>query len=347
MEILVPTNYIKNTYVYQLVNSLQKINGVKSVHTLVPWLFQDEIAFDFIHLQWPESIVSYKHLNNDSYNYINQCLNDWKKKGTKIVSTIHNEIPHRNKSSEAYRFYAMLYRHSDGILHMGEASKRMFQTSFSERVNNNATDVVIKHGNYDCFPNRISRAEARSVLKIPADRLVVASIGAIRSKLEYQLLRRVTNSLKKYDGLLLQIGSINPPDRFLVRHYKRNTIKRKANFRHFGSFVEDYRMQTFLNACDILLVPRVNTLNSGNVALGFTFGKIVMGTASGVIGEELIANGNPVFQNTSKQEISKTIDEAVSMIQTGLGEKNKDYAMTELNWDKLAEKYIAFYKSLK
>ena len=345
MKILIPTSFNKNPYVYQLVNALQKKNNVEVVHTLVPWLFQDEYHFDIVHLQWPESIISKKNFNEENIAYLDNCLNRWKKRGTRIIATIHNEIPHLNKREVAHQIYSMIYEHCDGLLHMGEISKKIFHKNY-QLDQKNTVEVVVRHGNYDCFPNSMSRSEARKILGIPNDTLTVTSVGVIRSEAEYQLLKRFTAALKKHSGILLQLGSINPPNGFLKRHFKRNNLIFKKRFKHCGSFVEDNKMQIYLNACDLLLIPRVESLNSGNVALGFTFGKLVMGPDYGVIGEELKATGNPVFKSISQRTINETLELAVSLLDSDISKNNRNFAMNELNWDKLADEYISLYDRL-
>jgi len=346
MNILIPTSFNKNPYIFQLVRALQKNSQVSTVHTLVPWFFQEDHHFDIVHLQWPESIISRNFFSAENVAYLRNRLEYWKGQGSAIVITVHNEIPHRSKSEVSFELYKTVYQHCDGIIHMGEASIAMLQHSFQLDLNG-VRQVVIPHGNYDCFPNTVTRTEARNELGIPEQQLVVASIGSIRNKDEYRLLKSVTRVLKKRDGLLLQVGSINPGYNAIRKNINRRFLQFKRNLRHCGSFVEDRKIQNYLNASDILLVPRVNTLNSGNVALGYTFGKIVMGPDSGVIGEELRRQGNPVFPDISERSISEAITHAIALLDTDAGNNNRRYARNALNWDDLASYYINFYQSLR
>ncbi len=63
---------------------------------------------------------------------------------------------------------------------------------------------------------------------------------------------------------------------------------------------------------DVLFIPIIKSLNSGNVALGNTFGKVVVGPNYGVIGEELEKLGNPVFD---VDQIEKTLKKAIESSQ--------------------------------
>ena len=345
MKILIPTSFNKNPYIFQLVRALQINREVSTVHTLVPWFFQDEHIFDIVHLQWPESIIPKKNFNPANISFFKERLQFWKSQGSRIVITVHNEIPHRDRSRVSHDLYSTVYQYCDGIVHMGESSRRVLNKSFKLDLNK-TREIIIRHGNYDCFPNFVSREEARIALNIPEDQLVVTSIDSIRSKGEYELLKSVSRTLKKRDGLLLQIGNINPGLNTIRKHIRRKLLILRNNIRHCGLYVEDHKMQYYLNACDILLVPRINNLNSGNVALGFTFGKVVLGQDSGVIGEELQQQKNPVFHDNSQKSVEKAMEQAIGLLKTDIGENNRRYALQELNWTVLTKQYMDFYKEL-
>lgn len=346
MNILIPTSYIKNPYIFQLVKALQNNSQVQLVQTLVPWLYEDEYPFDVVHLQWPESVFIKGDYDERDISVLMKRLEHKKKLGAKIVITVHNKIPHKGDNEKSNILYKKVYQLCDGVIHMGEVSKAIINESHTHDIKS-ARQTIIPHGNYEYFPNIVTRDEARKYLGITGSKIVVASIGAVRTDDEYRLIKTISKLLKKRDGLLLQIGHINTAkqNRF-ERFYKQRTLRLHKSIRQYGSYVADNEIQYYLNACDILLVPRVNTLNSGNVALGFTFGKIVLGPDCGVIGEDLKRQGNPVFRSIDEDDVTEALDHAIDLIITDTGKKNRDYAIKELNWDNLALQYLSFYKSL-
>ena len=228
---------------------------------------------------------------------------------------------------------------------MGESSKNIVKNDHANDLKS-ARQIIIPHGNYEYFPNNVSRNEARQYLRIPESKIVVASIGAIRTNDEYKLIKTVSKALRKRDGLLLQIGQFYSQKNRIESFIKKQSLKFQKNLREYGSYVADNEIQYYLNACDILLVPRVNTINSGNVYLGYTFGRIVLGPDYGVIGEDLKRQGNPVFHSIDEMEVSRALNHAIDLIHTDVGKKNKNYAIEVLNWDKLALEYLSFYKNL-
>ena len=345
MKILIPTSYIKNPYIFQLVKGLQKNKEVTIVQTLVPWLYQDDYSFDVIHLQWPESVFLTSNYNEKDISALERRLLFYKNQGARIVITVHNKVPHKGDKKKSYFLYKKVYQYCDGVIHMGESSKDIINKDHADDLES-ARQIIIPHGNYEYFPNSVSRKQARQYLGIPESNIVVASIGAIRSSDEYRLIKNVSKALRKRNGLLLQIGQIYSTKNRIKHLITIKSLKLQKNLRQFGSYVADSEIQYYLNACDILLVPRVNTLNSGNVALGYTFGRIVLGPDYGVIGEDLKRQGNPVFRSIDEMEVSQTLDHAIDLIHTDVGKNNKNYAIEELNWDRLTLQYLSFYKNL-
>jgi glycosyltransferase involved in cell wall biosynthesis len=105
-------------------------------------------------------------------------------------------------------------------------------------------------------------------------------------------------------------------------------------------------VQIYLKSADLLFIPRYNTLNSGNVALGFTFGKVVVGPDYGVIGETLKLTGNPVFDPYNLSSVSEAIRFGFESEQSDLAEKNLQYAQNELSWGAVAQKTVKAYQSI-
>ncbi len=123
-------------------------------------------------------------------------------------------------------------------------------------------------------------------------------------------------------------------------------VRRQKQVKVCEGFLPEDEVQDYLNAADILIIPRINSLNSGNVALGLTFGKVIVGPDTGVIGETLRATGNPVFDPQNRKSLAVALLLARDLLTTKLGENNRAFAMNELDWGKIAQQHIAFYKQL-
>jgi glycosyltransferase involved in cell wall biosynthesis len=106
-------------------------------------------------------------------------------------------------------------------------------------------------------------------------------------------------------------------------------------------------VQLFMQAADVLVIPRKQALNSGNVALGFTFGKVVVGAEHGVIGETLRHTGNPVFDPDQPEQLGKAIREGIRLAQQEKGLQNLQFAKSNLQWRGIADQHVVFYQRLQ
>jgi len=105
-------------------------------------------------------------------------------------------------------------------------------------------------------------------------------------------------------------------------------------------------VQYYLNAADVLIVQRWNPLNSSNLILGMTFGKVVIGPNTGNVQGILKATGNPVFDQCDEESVVQAITEGLRLSGCGLGDRNREYAMQVLNPERVAQAQIDVYTQL-
>ena len=107
-------------------------------------------------------------------------------------------------------------------------------------------------------------------------------------------------------------------------------------------------MSKLLSATDVLFIPRINSLNSGLVQLGFTYGCVVLGSEFGNIGDQLKQTNNPTFNysNLSEDYFQGVINKAVNLSNSNLGSNNLNFAHCNLDWNIIGKKYKLFYEEL-
>ena len=106
-------------------------------------------------------------------------------------------------------------------------------------------------------------------------------------------------------------------------------------------------ISTILSASDVVLIPRTDSLNSGNVPLAFSYECIVLGPNVGNIGESLIQTGNPTFSlENLQQSLENGIINSFNAIGDDLSKDNYSYSEKNLDWEKIGPQYISFYKEL-
>lgn len=360
MNILIPydidTTGIKNPYLFLLMRELANLDKVNTVQSGYGWLYEN-IRADVIHLHWPELLVKSKLsdmsrtdlLKPGHFTEVINALEWHKSRGAKIVITIHNEQPHKDKTSNFTVFYRQIYNMADGFIHMGQASREIISREHGEQMENKA-QFVIPHGNYEYFENNLDRRHCRKTLGIEQGQKLLLTFGAVRSADELDLSLNAFRTADVNNSVLLMAGKLPYPYKSQPQHF---IVRKKLYAGYFNKRIRTVEkaiapdeVQVYMNAADLLLLPRFNTLNSGNVALGFTFGRVVAGPDYGVIGETLKQAGNPVFDPYHIVSVAEAIRAGFDLAESGLGAKNRQYALDTMNWHHIAEQTIGCYQTV-
>lgn len=303
--------------------------------------------FDILHFQWPEELFSnWEEPNIQELDKLKEVLGWWKKRA-KLIITRHNTHPHYRNTQIYKDLYQIIYENVDGVIHMGDFSEKEYTSSFP-KLSKNQKKTIIPHHLFNCFPDDSDLIQARRKLKIPLNRFVVLVFGALRDKEEIQFVFDIFQSLKIKDKYLLI--SCFPLKKFrgskyidpIIKLFYATKIRKKINF----GFVPYEDVHFFFNASDILLIPRKNILNSGNIPLGFEFKKVVVGPTSGNAGEILRSTGNPTFHFDSLETGVDAVNKAKVLSQQEKGIENYEYAAQNWNQTKVGRELEIYYKEI-
>ena len=106
--------------------------------------------------------------------------------------------------------------------------------------------------------------------------------------------------------------------------------------------IPDDLMQCYFCAADVVLIQRLDILNSGNLPMAFAAGKVVVGPNVGNVGLILRETDNFTFDPDH-------IESAISALQSALGaiskgEENKEYAAKHWSSDIIATELLKHYQ---
>lgn len=360
MKVLIPqkvnTTGMANPYLFLLMRELHTLEEITELQHGYGWLYERE-SWNIIHLHWPEFIVRSQLadisrtdlLKSHHFKKVTDALKRRKSEGSKIILTVHNEKPHKNTSGVFDQFYNDIYQLTDAFIHMGEFSKKMVADEYPDAVSGKK-NFLIPHGDYSYFPDNLKRSVCRERLDIDENEKLLLTFGAIRSKEELELGIDAFKNADIKNSTFLIAGSLpNPyrsqPEHFVTRR-KLYTNFFNKRIRIHETVIPPEEVQVYLKAADLIFLPRFDTLNSGNVALGFTYGKVVIGPGYGVIGEILLDTGNPVFDPVDLQSVSDAIQEGFSLAESSHGIRNKEYANKHMKWEQIAKDTVEAYQSL-
>lgn len=319
--------------------------------------------YDIIHLHFPEYLTfelqdAYKQgLTDNLIAETSRRLEYWAERA-KFVVTRHVLLPHDAIADPMWeKMYAVFYRFASGVAHFANASIEEFQQRYAETnwfLGKEPVHVIIPHHNYTSLPNLISRQEARKRLGIPSGAKVMLVFGAIRNEEEKELILQTFSNLKIQDKLLLvsrwrerlsKISWIRL--KYWVRDLTRIYYRLHPSYRFNYGFVEEEDTQIYLNAADVLFIPRLWVLNSGNITLGMTFGRVVVGPDAWDVGELLSQTNNPVFNPDQPETAAAAVEEGFRLAEEGgTGAANQDLALREWGADQCAALYLKLYGSV-
>jgi glycosyltransferase involved in cell wall biosynthesis len=325
------------------------------------WNMND--TFDVVHLHFPEYLTyeierAYEaRLTAELIDAVEARLAYWSQR-SRIVVTRHNTMPHNAPRDEMWaRMYRTVYSYADAVVHLACASVEEFKLRYESLRSCSGRQVhhrVIPIHNYTSLPNRVTREEARDRLAIPRDARVMLIFGAIRNAAESALALDAFNMAKVPKKVLLvsrwretlsDVSWIRL--RYSIRDLKR-FYHRLHPRHHFNyGYVEEEDTQLYLNAADILFIPRIDALNSANVSLGFTFGKVVVGPACLNAGELLTNSKNPIFDPNDARSAAHAVEQGLRLAaMSSRGEENRRLALEEWDVGLCAAKYAAVYAEL-
>ena len=356
-----PSERMFNLFVPSLANALQK-QGCEVVYGLERLWTDDVYDCDIVHFQWPEFVFgSYKQKFSDNdITRMSHRLIQLKEKGIKLFVHVHNLKPHTNKDPNILRLYELLYQHANVIVHMGNYSRDLLQSQYP-----NAQHVVVPHHIYDdVYSFNISQEEARQRLHLPTDKKIILSFGKFRNDEERQFvfsLKRETVSLQITEGanfshftlhssLFLMPGFYREtlhtwnPIKFITRFFYTINYRLKG-IKFCNEVIPDDLMQCYFCAADVVLIQRLDILNSGNLPMAFHAGKVVVGPDVGNVGQILRETGNFTFDPHDMRSAVSALQKALT--ETKKGKENRTYATEHWSSSLIATTLLRYYQQAK
>ena len=350
-----PSERTINHFVSSLGNALQK-QGCEVAYGL-KLLWTDEVFdCDIVHFQWPEYVFGSqkKYFSDEDVKRLGNRIGQLKDSGIKIFVQVHNLKPHTNKDKNVLRLYEVLYQQADVMVHMGKYSRDLLQSQYP-----NIKHIVIPHHIYDnVLPFSISQQEARQRLHLPQDKKIILSFGKFRNNKERQFVLNIKNKCNHSplfgrgaggEAFFLMPGfyreTLNTwnPKKLMTRLYHTMRYKLK-DIQFSNDVIPDDLMQCYFCAADVVLIQRLDILNSGNLPMAFAAGKVVVGPDYGNVGKILRETSNFVFDPTHIDSAVQAVQEALIASDTDKGLRNKKYA--EKYWSSvvIAKAMIENYK---
>jgi hypothetical protein len=347
----------KNNFPIDFVRSFEGMGEEVTIDYGIQWLSEERSKWDIIHIHWPENLTKGRFLNNKFIEWLDAKLKVWAV-DSQIVATIHNLGSHYGHSSLIDFLYYTVFKNCHGFIHLGRYSVNAFAKSYGEALASKPISII-PHGNYSSLFRNLAKSVAEAN-RITTPKKKILVVGRLRDIEELHLLWDVSKKIDINAYEVVFAGRL-PSARLSLKQGKLfaffNTTVNNVYWRaklaispviiaDFG-FISDEKLVKYLSATNVLFIPRKMILNSGNLPLGFSFGKVVVGPNVGNVGELLKQYHNPVFEpSASGGEIHDILMDAVKLDKDGLGEKNKIIALRNWDWNAIAKMHIDFYRNM-
>ena len=290
--------------------------------------------YDAILIHWPEKIFNWKEPSIRDLDTFTTFLKTRKQENCPIVHCFHNERRHYGMTSNFETLYKLVWTYADVFIHFGSYSKMKYEKMYPEKVHE-----VIPHPLYLNSFSKISKTIGRKHLEISEKSKVIYIAGKLRKKAERDFILKAFDKLDVEDKLFL--GHILLKNKFPIDLSARIGLRKllspiKKVYEYCANFYlrkklasEDIKfLETPVNtkvisncvaASDVVLIPRLDSLNSGSIYLGFTFNKMVVGPAIGNMKEILEKTGAYSFNPENINLLVNTLKEALNVNEPNYG----------------------------
>lgn len=314
MKIFLPFKNELNPYLEEII--------INSAHTFVYDSYNKyNASYDIVNIHWPEAIYEWMEPTSKELEDLEKNILEWKKNSV-LIYTKHDYQRNKGTTSNFTKLFKLIELHSDIFIHLGHYSKNLYEQKYP-----NAKHEIVFHPIFENSLEIYSKRKARKLLGIDQDDIVIIAPGNIRSFKERKMVLKSFKSIKLSNKVLISTNMRSElqhdfPGRvrmrqffdvqtFFVERFKHKHLPPKFIFNY--GVMDTRSLSLRMSAADVVLVPRVDILNSGIVFLGLSFGKVIVGPAVGNIEEQLKELSFPIFNPHSISSVAQALNKGIKI----------------------------------
>ena len=254
--------------------------------------------------------------------------------GCRIVWTMHNIQSHDELYAGFERIVQSRFARMCDWIHL------FWQSSVPKAAAYLRVDTrkfrVLPEGSYvGYYPNEISQAESRQQLGFPSTGFVLLSLGSIRP---YKGIDQLIEAFRQIDNpnWRLVIAGAAHDAAYLARIRAQAQPDSRISIR--GEMIPEAELQTYYNACDVVVLPFQQVENSGSAILAMGFAKPVVAPDLGVLPERLASQSALLYKLGHLHEALASLETMSQETLQTLGQLNLQ-AVQRYPW----ENFSAFF----
>ena len=296
-----------------------------------------------LHLHWPEAAVQVPSASAALVRGLALLLLVWitRLRGSRLVWTVHNLHPHERPHPRLERwFWNRFLSLLDGFIALSPGGAEAARAEFA--VLRRRSGFIIPIGHYrGSYPDSVGREEARTRLDLPAMARVYGFLGRIRPYKNVPHLVRTFRSIVDQEAHLLVVGQPDTEEsRLAVVEAVGDDPRVHLTLEH----VSDDMVQVYLRACDLVVLPFTEILNSSSAILALSFDRPALVPLSGAMGELQTTAGTDWVRTFSGALSSSELEASMRWAHTV--DRGRCCSLDHLGWSEIARLTHDAYRQL-
>lgn len=298
--------------------------------------------YDIVHVHWPES--TFNETLTEAWvttRSLLATLDLLRRRGAKLVWTVHNLNAHERKYPQLEaRFMSEFLLRVDALIALGPTSVALARERHPEL--GTCPAFVVPHHHYgDEYDCDLDRERARQELGLPVTARILLFVGRVAPYKGVPALIRAVAELDDPELCLVIAGRAKDSQTaFEVRAEARADPRVRLRL----DFLERRVLAAYLRACDLVVLPYRDVLNSGSAMLAQSCERPVLLPRSGsfldlerMLGSEWVLG----YDRLDADVLSTAIAKAVSLRGRSNGER-----LRQLDPELAAERTLGAYSTL-
>ncbi|MBI4932003.1 MAG: glycosyltransferase [Bacteroidetes bacterium] len=261
-----------------------------------------------------------------------------RKKGKKVISILHNVIPHEKRFFDSTLTKYFL-KHNDAFILLNKKSENDLLSIYPK-----AKFITQPHPIYNHYGEKQNQDEAKRKLNIPLEKKIILFFGFIRDYKGLDLLIDAVSKLSD-EYVLLIAGEVYGSFEKYNQQIEKLGIQKKVSLH--ARYIANSEVPLFFSAADVCVLPYKSATQSGITSIAYHFELPLIATNIGGLKETIYHNKTGIIIDLPD---SMLIAEAIkNYFLQNLKSKFQDeikLLKNQLSWSNLANAIIEFSKSL-